>query len=242
MNSSKKNTARMVIVIFFLLVAAAISFFLLPNIYKLEGATTEVVMLRQDVTVGQIIDENMVATVEVGAYGLDSSVVRNPEDIIGMYAAQNIKSVELLYGSKFTNINPLADEGEASTEIPVLDNQMLVSLQVPSIAAAGAGSIMPGDKVNTAVYIAEANGSVYYGEEEEDEEDGSNVIFPEQLQNLTVYRVKTAQLTSVNPNGDPNSSTNTRIPAYITLLCTQEQAELLLDYSYTNSVHFIEVE
>ena len=226
----KKNLLRIGIVVALMIVGAVIAFVLLPKIYRTEGATQTVAALNCDVTKGTQIQETMVITKAVGAYGLDSSVVTDPAQIIGLYANEDISKKELLYTDKFTD-NP---SGEAlSQNIKLTADEMLVTLELSSVAAGAAGNIVPGDKVNTAVYTFDKTN--YFESQNTD-----RVIFPESLQGLRVYRVLTAQLMDVDKNAEVSNSNNGRIPAYITLICTKDQADLLLDYSYTYTVHFIE--
>lgn len=249
---SSKGIIRMIIVILLIILGAFVAFFVLPKLYQNEEATVNIVMLKQDVSAGTRIEESMLATVPIGSYGLPGSVIKNPADIIGKYAVQNISYKDLLYAEKFSDQDPLKT-GAADPGIELKDNEMLLTLALSSTAAGAAGNILPGDKVNAAVYQKEKTtsgtgtnfGSTVNMGENTDQQDErvDHVIFPESLQGLTVYRVLTSQLVPVDPTAQvTGSGSNDRIPVYITLICTQEQADLLLDYSYTDTLHFVEVD
>lgn len=245
MNKGKsKNAIRIVAVILLLLAAAALAFFVLPNMYSIEGATTEIIMLRQPVSKGTMIESNMLATVSVGAYGLDPSVLKTTDGIVGKYAAQDISNKDLLFASKFEDKDPLRNEVVNEADVELADDQMLVTLALSSTAAGAAGHILPGDLVNVAVYRKADNMSGGFGSIVGDSDSSfDKVIFPEILQAMTVLRVQTTDLTPIDPSGESSvSSNNSRVPVYITLVCTQEQAELLLEHSYENTLHFVEVE
>lgn len=239
---TNKNAIRIILVVLLIAVGAAVAFGVLPSLYKMEGATIQVIMLKENIKEGTKINDEMLVSTTVGAYGLSSTVITDSTTIVGKYATQDISSKDLLFPEKFQDTIPSASAGLDTSEIEVAEDEMLLTLQLSSVAAGAAGNILPGDKVNVAVYF---NPNQF-----EDEYDSmgqlikpDTTVFPEDLQNMTVYRVQTAQLTGVDPNCDlSTSSTNDRIPTYITLVCTKAQADLLIDYSYTNTVHFVEVD
>lgn len=242
MAHSNKNVVRIILVCALLIVATFVSFFVLPRLYKMEGATTSVVMLRQNVVAGTQITADMLASVEVGSYGLDPSVIKNKEDVVGQYAVQPISTKDLLFPDKFSAsaVSGTTVEQDPSW-IEVADDQVLLTLQLSSTAAGAAGHILPGDLVNVAVYLNDNSNSL--GTIEGVDIQTSKAFFPSGLQGITVYRVQTAQLVSVDPTCDPATSTvNDRVPSYITLVCSQSQATALLDYSYGHIVHFVEVD
>lgn len=262
-----KKVTRIISVILLIVVGAVIAFGVLPKLYKNEEATTNIIMLTQDVAAGTYIEESMLAVVSVGAYGLDSTVIKDTSLVVGKFALENISSKDLLFPEDFSETDP-KNTGIVNADIELADDQMLLTLELGSIAAGAAGNILPGDKVNVAVYRTDGksysssssssntiSGSVIDGNvvdqpdlednetEDKREANENNVYFPESLQGITVYRVLTSLLTSVNPEYDVNSGgTNEKIPQYITLICTQEQADLLVEYAYGHTLHFIEVE
>ena len=244
--SSSKNLVRMIIVIFLVAVAAFVAFFVMPRMYEKEEATASIIMLRQNVAAGTRIDSTMVIATEVGAYGLNSGVIKDASQVVGKYAVQPISSKDLLFAEKFSDAPPSGMEEEELPDVELNNGQMLLTLELSSIAAGAAGKIAPGDTVNTAVFtLGNSNGYIYDTNLAYDADgqpiSADAVIFPPSLQNLTVYRVQTAQLTSVKQDATVSSSSNNgRIPVYITLIVTQAQADLLLEYSYSNVVHFLE--
>lgn len=243
----KKKAIRTVAVIVFILLGALIAFVLLPRLYEKENATTNIIMLKQDIKEGTKIEESMLISTPVGAYGLDGSVIKDASEIIGLYAAHDLSSKDLLFKEKFVDSPNAVGSGNVTPDIELADDQMLLTLELSSTAAGAAGNILPGDKVNVAVYRKESSsssggfGTVVGDDNEINEFD--TVIFPDALQEMTVYRVLTAQLTSIDPTSDVTSgSNNQRIPVYITLVCTQGQADMLVEYSYADTLHFIEVD
>lgn len=241
----KKGIIRIIITILLIALGAFVAFFVLPRLYRNEEATMNIVMMKQNVTAGTRIEESMLASVPVGAYGLPSSVIKDPSLIVGKYAVQDISYKDLLYPEKFSDEDPLK-KGSSAADIELKEGEMLLTLALSSTAAGAAGNILPGDKVNTAVYqkisnVASDNFGNYGSEISEQAAD--RVLFPESLQGITVYRVLTTQLLPVDPSAQiAGGSNNERVPLYITLICTQAQADLLLDYSYTDILHFLEVD
>ena len=248
---NKKNVIRAVAVVLLIIAALCIAFLLIPKLYKMEGATTNIIMLRQDVERGDLIDVSMIATVTVGSYGLDSSVIRDATAVIGKYAVSDISSKDLLFPNKFADKDPTINDPLAEPEIELAEGEMLLTLELYSTAAGAAGNILPGDLVNVAIFIQdpEEENSLQYGSSDDGALDemldlfgSDHVIFPEELQGMTVYRVLTSALDFVAPNGTTASTEASREPAYITLICTQSQADMLLDYSYREVIHFVEVD
>lgn len=242
----KKKAIRTVAIIVFVLLGAFISFVVLPGIYSKEEAVKNIIMLKENVSEGTLIEAEMLISTPVGAYGLDGSVITNAEEIIGLYAAQDISSKELLFIEKFVDSPYSVGNGNITADIELADDQMLLTLELSSTAAGAAGNIQPGDKVNVAIYqVEDSNSSGSYGSviDGSEPEEFDPVIFPEILQEMLVYRVLTSELTSVDPTSDVNNGgENKRVPLYITLVCTQEQADLLVEYSYAQTIHFIEVD
>lgn len=97
--SSSKNFVRMIIVIFLVAVAAFVAFFVMPRMYEKEEATASIIMLRQNVAAGTRIDSTMVIATEVGAYGLNSGVIKDASQVVGKYAVQPISSKDLLFAA-----------------------------------------------------------------------------------------------------------------------------------------------
>lgn len=246
--SSSKNTVRMVLVIILILAAALVAFFLLPRVYEKEEATTDIVMLRQNVTAGTKIDEKMLATAKIGSYGLSSSVITDSKDIIGKFATQDISTKDLLFPEKFSDTAPTGYVENETPDLELKNGEMLLTLELSSTAAGAAGKIVPGEVVNTAVYVLNDMSEYDLQEMVTYDENGNAVypdaiLFPEDLQGITVYRVRTADLAPMDENADTSgAAVNERIPVYITLVVTQAQADQLLEYSYRNVVHFIETE
>lgn len=244
----KKKVIRTIAIIVFVLLGAFIAFVLMPSLYEKEEATTNIIMLKQNVSEGTRIEENMLISTPVGAYGLDSSVIKDASEIIGLYAAQDISSKDLLFKEKFVDSPNGVGSGNVTADIELADDQMLLTLELSSTAAGAAGNILPGDKVNVAVYRTEQSSSsggfgTVVGSGDTEINSFDSVIFPDALQEMTVYRVLTTQLTSIDPTSEVTGGTNNqRIPVYITLVCTQGQADMLVEYSYADTLHFIEVE
>lgn len=250
---NKKNVIRTVAVVLLIVAAFCIAFLLIPKLYKMEGATTNIIMLRQDVERGDVITESMIATVTVGAYGLDSTVIRDATAVIGKYAVADISSKDLLFPNKFADTDPTVNDPVTEPEIELAEGEMLLTLALSSTAAGAAGNILPGDLVNVAIFVQNPEEESAMRPSSSISDDSmlddmlelfgdDHVIFPEELQGMTVYRVLTSSLDFVAPNGSATSTEGSRVPVYITLICTQPQADMLLDYSYREIVHFVEVE
>lgn len=245
MTRNNKNIIRIIAVVLMLVIAAAIAFVLMPKLYDMEGATERIVMLTQNVSAGTQITEEMVVETDVGSYGLSPTTIKDRSEVVGKYATQNIYAKDLLFPEKLTTDYREINK-ELDPEIQLKDGDLLVTIELSSIAAGAAGKILPGDIVKTAVYKDTSYGSGSYRYSYEGntgtESTASLVTFPADLQNLTVYRVRTAALCAMDPSDTNNGAANGRIPSYITLVVNEKQAAELLEYSYSGIVHFVEVE
>ena len=86
--------------------AAVFAFVLLPSINKSKGMTVSVIKLQTDVAAGTKIEEAMLKDVEVGAYGLPESVIKDKSQIVGKYAKKALHPDELLLSGCFSDCEP----------------------------------------------------------------------------------------------------------------------------------------
>lgn len=212
-----------------LILAAGISFMLLPRFYADKSATVTVLRAAEDIPAGTEITEHHLVSVEVGAYGLPEGVLNDKAQIVGKVAQTAIAKGDYFFPQKL-GIH-LADE---LLDRIVKNNQRLVTISVPSIAAGLSSHLQAGDFVTVAIFIEKAS----------DGKDTSPqvVIYPE-LRGLETYSVEnaktqdTAEMRAQQASGE--STNSDPIPKAVTLIVTEDQAEKLIQGEYTGKLHLI---
>lgn len=212
-----------------LLIAAVVSFVLLPRFYENKSTTVMVLRASEDIPVGTEIQDKYIASVEVGSFGLPEGVIKDKAMIVGKVAQTAISKGDYFFPQKLgeTIASELLDR-------IVKNNQRLVTVSVPSIAAGLSSHLKSGDMVTVAVFMEKATGG--------QEASPQVIIYPE-LKGLEVYSVENArtqdtaevreqQLNSQSSTGDP-------VPKAITLIATEAQAEKLIEAEYTGKLHII---
>lgn len=212
-----------------IIVAAAISFGLLPKFYANKDSTIMVLRASEDIPAGTKIENKQLAEVEVGKFGLPEGVINNKSLVVGKIAQTNISKGDYFFPQKLGDFaaNKILDR-------IVKNNQRLVTVSVPSIAAGLSSHLQSGDMVTVAVFLEKAaNG-----------QDASPqvIVYPE-LKGLEVYSVENARTQDTEEvrkqQSGSQSSTGDPVPKAITLIVTETQAERLIESEYTGKLHLI---
>lgn len=212
-----------------IIVAATISFGLLPKFYANKGATIMVLRASEDIPAGTKIENKQLAEVEVGAFGLPEGVIDDKSLVVGKIAQTNISKRDYFFSQKLGDFaaNKILDR-------IVKNNQRLVTVSVPSIAAGLSSHLQSGDIVTVAVFLDKATNG----------QDASPqvIIYPE-LKGLEVYSVENARTQDTEEvrkqQSSSQSSTGDPVPKAITLIVTEAQAERLIESEYTGKLHLI---
>ena len=212
-----------------LVLAAGVSFFLLPRFYESKSATVLVLRAAQDITSGTEIQEKHLVSAEVGSYGLPEDIMNDKSLIIGKIAQTDITKGEFLFPPKLggTIANRRLDH-------IAVNNQCLVTISVPSIAAGLSSHLRSGDIVTVAVFADKSP-------------DGQSaspqvIIYPE-LKELEVYSAENARAQDTaqvrKQQAKNQSSTSDPIVKAVTLIVTEAQAEKLIQAEYTGKLHLV---
>lgn len=210
-------------------IAAVISFVLLPRFYEDKSVTVMVLRAAGDIKAGTEITDKHLATVEVGEYGLPEGIINDKDSILGKIALTDIAKGDYFFPQKLGVflVNELFDR-------IVKNNQRLVTVSVPSVAAGLSSHLQSGDIVTVAVFLEQAS----------DGEDSSPqvILYPE-LKGLEVYSVENARTQDTaevrKQQSESQSSTGDPVPKAITLIVTEAQAERLIEAEYTGKLHMI---
>ena len=130
--------SKLFISIILLALAAVLTFVLLPKMYGSQQATEDVVQFIDDVNAGTQISEEMLSTKKIGRYGVDAAVITKKSDIVGKYAAKDIRHDSNLYSDMFADdwsevdgaVDTLLDEyGQAVGNTDKIEMEMTTLLK-----------------------------------------------------------------------------------------------------------------
>lgn len=210
-----------------LLMAGVLAFGLLPRLYGAQSGTTEIVKLRQTVEYGTVISAEMLAVVEVGAYGLPDTIVTDKSEIVGLVAGSTIYAGEYLLRDRFISAEDYKN-GISKSGYGLPDGTYLLTIALPSESSGLAGILRAGDTVDVYGYT---------------DESGSAVV-SEALTAVTVYRVFNSKLVSLDdldaelaakPGANP--ADYDFAPAYVVFTANVQQAKILIGLEKDKALH-----
>ncbi len=211
--SGKKVGNRTVIGLVCILVAFAVCFLVAPMINNRDSKLAEVVRVKQVVEKGSIITAEDIELVSVGGYNLPENICRKSENVVGMYAADDMYPGEYIVPD---NISTRLDNPKNILE-SLNSEQKAISVSISSFANGLSGKLETGDIVSVVVYSQK--------------EDTATT--PKELQYVKVITATTSA------GVDKADITDNTQPATVTLLVNKTQAELLTKYEKTASMHFV---
>ncbi len=212
-----------------LVLAAGVSFLLLPRFYADKSATVTVLRAAEDIPAGTELTEKQLASVQVGSYGLPEGVINDKAQLIGKMAQTDIAKGDYLFSQKVGDY--LADE---LLDRIVKNNQRLVTISIPSVAAGLSSHLLAGDIVTVAVFLeSTVNG----------QDSSPQVILYPELKGLEVYSVENAKTQDTaemrEQQKESQSGSSDPVAKAVTLIVTEAQAEKLIQAEYTGKLHLI---
>jgi len=183
----------------------------------------------ETIPAGTEIQDKHLVLAEVGSYGLPEDIINDKSLIIGKIAQTDIAKGDYLFPQKLggTIANELLDR-------IARNNQRLVTISVPSIAAGLSSHLQRGDTVTVAVFMDKAS---------DGQSTSPQVILYPELKGLEVYGVEnartqdTAQVREQQSEGQ--SSSGDPVPKAVTLIVIEAQAQKLIEAEYTGKLHLI---
>ena len=205
---------RTVIGIFCILLSVGVAFGIAPFINQTAAARTDVVRVTRDISHGSRITENDVEIVSVGAHNLPSNVIKKTEDVVGKFAATDLKADMYLLPSK------ISDTADSAYDVfKTLDgSKQAMSITIGSFAGGVSGKLKNGDIVS--VIIACKN-------------PGTPAVIPAELKYVRVITTTTSSgYQADNPNEEGNE-----MPSTVTLIVNDEQSRLLAEFENNAVIH-----
>lgn len=207
---------RTIIGIICIVLALVVTFAVAPLVNKLAESKVDIVRMKSDVVQGHQISDSDVEVVKVGGYNLPADVIVRKENVVGKFAATDLKAGDYLLPSKFS-----ATSDKANDVFRTLNgDKQAISITIQTFAGGLSGKLENGDIVQLVVY----------------ENDTSKAIMPGALTYVKVITTTTAEGAdkdelTVNEDG------TYELPSTVTLLVNREQAKLLVEYENSGRIH-----
>lgn len=196
-----------------------ICFAITPLFNAAKSSTTNAVRLKNDIKIGQQITEKDIEVVEVGSYNLPSEILGKSEDVVGKYAASEMKKNKFVMSSKISD----TPASENAYLYGLTGEKRAISITIPSFAGGLSGKLISGDIVSVI--------AVDYMKQGE-------TVVPAELQYVEVIAVtdkhgNDEETATVRPDGKEETS----LPETVTLLVTPLQANILAELEANGEIH-----
>lgn len=214
--SKKKINKQTMIGLFSLFLTAIIICIIVPIVTGVIGNTTEVARVTKTITVGEKLTADNMEMVKVSNFNLPSNVIKNKDDLEGQYATARLEPGDYILDTKV--VSNMISSGNYRD---ILDgNKRIISVSIKDLSSGISGKIQANDIV-----------SIYNNTE------SSNIratVYNE-LKYVKVLAVTTAA--GIDLGGDQTSDEDS-LPATVTLLVNENQAQLLSGMEKNGSIFF----
>lgn len=207
---------RTIIGIVCIVLALIVTFAVAPMVNKISDNRTDIVRMKKDVDRGFLISEDDIEIVTVGSHGLASGTITKKEDVVGKFAACDLKVGDALFPSKLSNDSDSADDVFRTLN----GEKQAISITISSFAGGLSGKLENGDIVSLVVF----------------DNDTNEATIPAGLTYMKVITTTTKDgfdKDEVTPNEDGTYE----LPTTVTLLVNPEQAKMLVEYENTGIIH-----
>ncbi len=207
---------RTIIGIVCIVLALIVTFAVAPMVNKISDSRTDIVRMKKDVNQGFLISEDDIEIVTVGSHGLASGTITKKEDVVGKFAACDLKVGDSLFPSKLSNNSDSADDVFRTLN----GEKQAISITISSFAGGLSGKLENGDIISLVVF----------------ENDTHEATIPAGLTYVKVITTTTKDgfdKDEVTPNEDGTYE----LPTTVTLLVNPEQAKMLVEYENTGIIH-----
>ena len=139
----KKTKNHALIGIISIIIGLLTAFVLTPLYGGILEKQEEVVRVKEKITEGELITEDKLETVNVGAYGLSPDVIKSVDGITGKYAKTDFYKGSYITGEGLSDMAPREDT--YLNDIP--EDKYAISITVQSFAAGLSSKLIKGDIV-----------------------------------------------------------------------------------------------
>ena len=207
---------RTIIGIVCIVLALIVTFGVAPLVNKMADSRTDIVRMKKDVEQGHLISENDIEVVTVGSHGLADGTITKKEEVVGKFAACDLKVGDSLFSSK------LSDKSDSADDVfhTLNGEKQAISITISSFAGGLSGKLENGDIISLIVF----------------ENDTREAIIPAGLTYMKVITTTTKD-GSDKDELTPNEDGTYELPTTVTLLVNPQQAKMLVEYENTGIIH-----
>ena len=209
---------RAVIGVICIVLSLIICFGVTPLFNRAVSEKTEIVRVVRKIRAGEEIRADQVTAVEVGAYNLPETVVRNTETVVGKYATADLFPGDFILASKIAE-EPAAE----NTYLYSLNGEkQAISVTVRSFADGLSGKLQSGDIVSVIAPDYKKQGVT---------------VIPPELKYVEVIAVTADSGSDTNTGEQAEEGENRELPDTVTLLATPEQSLVLAELEAEGEIH-----
>ena len=207
---------RTIIGIVCIVLALVVTFGVAPFVNKISDSRTDIVRMKKNVDQGHLISEDDIEIVTVGSHGLAIGPITKKEEVVGKFAACDLKAGDPLFPSKLSANSDSADDVFRTLN----GEKQAISITISTFAGGLSGKLENGDIVSLIVfdkttYEASIPGGLTY------------------VKVITTTTKDGFDKDEVTPNDDGTYE----LPTTVTLLVNPEQAKMLVEYENTGVIH-----
>lgn len=207
---------RTIIGIVCIVLALIVTFAVAPMVNKISDNRTDIVRMKKNVDQGHLISEDDIEIVTVGSHGLAIGTITKKEEVVGKFAACDLKAGDPLFPSKLSASSDSADDVFRTLN----GEKQAISITISTFAGGLSGKLENGDIVSLIVfdkttYEASIPGGLTY------------------VKVITTTTKDGFDKDEVTPNEDGTYE----LPTTVTLLVNPEQAKMLVEYENTGVIH-----
>lgn len=217
--------SRTVLGLICILLSLVICFGVTPLMNGAIREQSEIVRVKTDIAAGTQITGSMLETVTVGSYNLPADVQKNKESVIGKYARAELQKGDYVLSGKLADQPP--------TDSPYLEDldgtESAISVTIPSFAAGLSGKLEAGDIVSILA----------------SDTDTKTTAVPEELRYVKVLAATASTGADKDDTQNKKDSSESEedeeksLPATLTLLVNEEQAQLLANLDANSKIHAV---
>ena len=207
---------RTIIGIVCIVLALIVTFAVAPMVNKISDSRTDIVRMKKDVDQGHLISDDDIEIVTVGSHGLAIDTITKKEDVVGKFAACDLKVGDSLFPSKLSLTSDSADDVFHTLN----GEKQAISITISTFAGGLSGKLENGDIISLIVF----------------DNDTNEAFIPAGLTYVKVITT-TTQSGFDKDEVTPNEDGTYELPTTVTLLVNPAQAQMLVEYENIGVIH-----
>ena len=207
---------RTIIGIVCIVLALIVTFAVAPMVNKISDSRTDIVRMKKDVDQGHLISDDDIEIVTVGSHGLAIDTITKKEDVVGKFAACDLKVGDSLFPSKLSLTSDSADDVFHTLN----GEKQAIRITISTFAGGLSGKLENGDIISLIVF----------------DNDTNEAFIPAGLTYVKVITT-TTQSGFDKDEVTPNEDGTYELPTTVTLLVNPAQAQMLVEYENTGVIH-----